>query len=712
MLQHIARPRMARLWMGLLVLLVALSPVTALAAPAAQFGSLVGADAADGAQPLPLGQYGVADLENGDSVTYEVVIPESALYLITAVDDVAAQDFDLLVTDETGAELYDDIFGTVELELQPGTVTLQFTAVADNALVFVVLGQIGALSDDEDQPGQLVPGSFYIGESISGARYATISVPATTYPQQVLVYLEPGEGDDFYAYVEGENVYSWWSSDSGDSLLRFWTYGGDYTLMLEPYDRRSSITAIVFLTGQPTPVEFDVPLEDNLPAGGTEVIYELQVDASYTNLELAVEGDEELGVTLLDTYYNSNVYYSSYGEASTTIDSLFPGVYYVLVQATEAYEEDVAFTLTITGEAGRPAVALENGVPYEDTFQPEEASILYTFDVTTPGALISVSIVDAPADTDFDLNAGIRPGYSNWSIYAYGSEDVLVFAAPIAGTYYVNITSNGSDGDFTILVEEGDLAPMLGSGDVVVGTVAAGGRAAYILPIDKAGQILTVALVGPTDVDLDLVVTGYNANGDNVFSSGGYSGGSAEITSFISSEPGLYEIAVNGAYIEEDANFFIQAQAVDPRFFAGQWAVDAVASSAFGSDGYSALQATGAPDTPTPGDLPTAWASQDPDGGAETLELAYGVPVNPAAIAIYETYNPGSIVLIEAYNADADEWVVLWEGAVEESDTPFRIYSPALAPVDFVTDQIRLTLDTSVVTGWNEIDAVQLFGRP
>jgi NitT/TauT family transport system permease protein len=56
--------------------------------------------------------------------------------------------------------------------------------------------------------------------------------------------------------------------------------------------------------------------------------------------------------------------------------------------------------------------------------------------------------------------------------------------------------------------------------------------------------------------------------------------------------------------------------------------------------------------------------------------------------------------------------LVLWEGAVEESDTPFRIYSPALAPVDFVTDQIRLTLDTSVVTGWNEIDAVQLFGRP
>ncbi|MCB0183639.1 MAG: hypothetical protein KDE31_05215, partial [Caldilineaceae bacterium] len=217
---------------------------------------------------------------------------------------------------------------------------------------------------------------------------------------------------------------------------------------------------------------------------------------------------------------------------------------------------------------------------------------------------------------------------------------------------------------------------------------------------------------GPEDADLDLTVNGYNEQGDSILNLSGYSSGSAEAVSYLLPEAGLYEVAVNASYSENGGYFFIQAQLVDPRFFGSQWAVDATASSQFGDENYSALQATGPSDTPTAGDQITAWASKDANGGVETLDLVFEVPVTPSGLAIVESYNPGAITTIEAYDIDTDTWVAIYEGTAGPVDEAYRVFIPEITPVDFVTTQIRLTLDTSTVEGWNEIDAVQLFGRP
>jgi hypothetical protein len=224
--------------------------------------------------------------------------------------------------------------------------------------------------------------------------------------------------------------------------------------------------------------------------------------------------------------------------------------------------------------------------------------------------------------------------------------------------------------------------------------------------------MLTVVLVGPEDADLDLSVNGFNSSGDSILSLSGYSSGSAEVLSGQLAEPGLYEVAVSSSYSEEGGYFFIEADVIDPRFFGSQWAVEAVASSVFGEEDYSAMQATGANDTPNAGDYPTAWASLEADGGTETLELTYDVPVKPTGLAIFESYNPGAITTIEAYNGDDDEWVAIYEGEAGAIEEASRVFIPEITAVDFTTDQIRLTLDTAAVPGWNEIDAVQLFGRP
>jgi hypothetical protein len=695
----------------LLACLLALNPFAVIAAPVAQFGSLGSDEDAPQGEALLLGEYAFVDMLNGDSYVAQVTIPESGSYLVTAVDDATAEDFDLIVTDEAGNELFDDIFATTDLTLETGTVTLTFIAVTDSRLGFVVLGQIGGMSADQNQPGKLVPGSVYINDEVNDTLYATVSIPPSPYPRQVLIAFEPGEEDIFYAYAQGDNVYASTTTDTND-ILRFWTHGGDFSLEVSAYERRSELTLIVFVTGQPTSLTIGETVEDEVPAGATEVVYELVLDASYTGLELVTDGEDDLGVTLLDNYYDYDVYYSSYGEEELLIDSLYPGVYYVLVQAPEAAEDSIPFSLSITGEAGRQTAVLENGVGFEDEFVEGEASINYSFEVTNPGALVTVTLLGEDTEIDYDLNAGLRPGGTNWSSYSGGSDESLTFLAPIAGTYYVTVLSNDNTGAFTIQVNEGDPPPTLQTGSLFYDSVEGYSRNIYLLPIEEAGQLLSVILVGPQNADLDLTVNGYNSSGDNILSLSGYSSGSAEAVSYLLPEAGLYEVGVSSNYSQMGGYFFIQAQVIDPNFFGSQWAVDAVASSEYGEENNSALQATGPSDTAVAGDLPTAWAASEPDAGVETLELTYAVPVRPAGIAIVESYNPGAITMIEAYDIENDEWVAIYEGEAGPAEETYRIFIPELTPVEFVTDQIRLTLDTAAVSGWNEIDAVQLFGRP
>jgi hypothetical protein len=703
-----------RLAVFVLTALLIFSPMAVLAAPVNQFGTGSQGTAAEQgttAEPLLLGQYANVALASGESIRYELVIPESGPYLITAVDDEAAADFNLVITDGEGTEIYNDLFATTELTLETGTITLSFTATAGNLLFFVLLGQIGGMSSDENQPGKLLPGSIYIEENISDTRYATLSVPETTYPQQVLIVLQTDEEDVFYAYAEGENVYASTTSDT-NNIMNFWTQGGDYTIQVDPYERRSALSLIVFLSGRPAILTLDAPIEGQVSTGATEVVYELQLDANYTDLELAVESDEDLGITLLDTYYESTVYHSSYGEEDLVIDTLYPGVYYVLVQAPQMAEEDIPFSLSITGEAGRPTTMLETDVAFDDEFADNEHSINYSFEVVNPGALITVSLSGADEDTDFDINAGLRPGSNNWSSYSYGSDETLTFVAPVAGIYYVTVVSNDSEGVFTIQANEGEVAHTLESDAVFYDLVEGSSTNIYLLPIDEAGQLLTVSLVGPEDVDLDLSVTGYNAQGDSILSLSGYSSGSVEVASYVVSEAGLYQVSVSAAYSDEGGYFFIEAQVSDPRLFGAQWAVDATASSEFGDSDYAAIQAIGINDSADAVDSPTAWAAAEDDAGTETLELTFDVPVNPYALAIVESFNPGAITLVEAYDADADAWTILYEGGAAPIEETSRVFFPELTSVDFTTSQIRLTLDTAAVPGSNQIDAVQLFGRP
>ena len=702
--------RFSRLALLLTLLLVAAFVIlplhTAVAAPATQ-------DTGDEPVPLYLGEYVFQDMANGEFSDYQVTIPEAATYVITAVDEDEAVAFDLVITDGDGNELFNDIFETIELELTAGDIFLRFEAVDNAQLEFAVLGNIGEMSVDPLEPGILPTGGIYYDDRVSDPLYASLSVPETLYPQQVIIFLEPGEDDVFYISAEGDDIgYVDIEADESD-LLRFWTHGGDFLITAEAYERRSELTLIPFLSGPPSLLIVDESFDDGaIAAGETEVVYGLILDTPFEELTVDVDSAaDDINVTLLDRLYDGNYVESSFGEPALTVYDILPGIYYIIVETVDPPEEDVSVGILVTGAAGKPLELLESGVAVAGLFEEGDRDATYTLDVAAPGALVSVALASDVEDSDFDLEAGLNPDEVIWSTFTIGSDDKMSFVAPAAGTYYVRVLSNGGEGEYALTVEDQGIAPEVNVNGLTWGSVEEGAEVVYRLEVPEASSLLTIALVGQEDVDLDLRLAGYDDDGDTLAYASGYSAGPSEIVSAPMEEPGIYEIVVSAEF-SDGGNYVLLARLEDPNRMAGQWAVEAEASSQYGDEGYSPQQATGAPDTPAAGDFDTAWATEESDAGEQTLELTYAHSVIPHAVNIHENYNPGAVIAVEAYDAENDEWDVLWDGEAEAAEEPMRVFSPDLSPPDFATTAIRIVLDTDAVSGWNEIDAVELVGRP
>jgi hypothetical protein len=118
-------------------------------------------------------------------------------------------------------------------------------------------------------------------------------------------------------------------------------------------------------------------------------------------------------------------------------------------------------------------------------------------------------------------------------------------------------------------------------------------------------------------------------------------------------------------------------------------------------------QVVGPPNTDRNGDIPTAWASRNPDGGEEWLNVNYDRPVDIAEVRIRETYNPGAISKVTALLPNGQE-VTIWEGTQPPGEAPVDTGFQPLTRVQ--ANSVKIYMDTRRVPGWNEIDAVQLIG--
>lgn len=150
----------------------------------------------------------------------------------------------------------------------------------------------------------------------------------------------------------------------------------------------------------------------------------------------------------------------------------------------------------------------------------------------------------------------------------------------------------------------------------------------------------------------------------------------------------------------------------------GQWAVDAKASSTFASDlanpaaGYHPMRATGAPDAQHYGDVSEAWASKTADSGIEWLDLGYAKPVSATELRIRQNYGPGAIVKVELFEPGGTAHAV-FQGPDNTVYEPGAIswLIVKLEKTPYKVQRVKITLATNAVSGWNEIDAVQLVGE-
>ncbi len=120
-------------------------------------------------------------------------------------------------------------------------------------------------------------------------------------------------------------------------------------------------------------------------------------------------------------------------------------------------------------------------------------------------------------------------------------------------------------------------------------------------------------------------------------------------------------------------------------------------------------QATGAPDTLTPGDHNTAWAPAVADGGVEWLEAEFENAADLAKIVVRQTSNPGGVTKVVAIGDNGAE-IPIWAGedpskGQQLADTPFAVNGAINAK------RVRVYVDTRKMPGWEEIDAVQITGR-
>jgi hypothetical protein len=146
----------------------------------------------------------------------------------------------------------------------------------------------------------------------------------------------------------------------------------------------------------------------------------------------------------------------------------------------------------------------------------------------------------------------------------------------------------------------------------------------------------------------------------------------------------------------------------EDRDWVEQWASTASASSEYSSPGWSARQATGAPDTDYCEDRETAWASLEGDG-VDWLEVGFETAVYPTRIFIYETHSPGFIVQVDVKD-EAGDYHKVWEGLAAPVQECPRALLVDIEEMDRRVVAVRIQLYQRTYGNWNEIDAVRLIG--
>lgn len=135
-------------------------------------------------------------------------------------------------------------------------------------------------------------------------------------------------------------------------------------------------------------------------------------------------------------------------------------------------------------------------------------------------------------------------------------------------------------------------------------------------------------------------------------------------------------------------------------------------SSQYTTTSWSASKLIGAPDTyPSYGDIPTSWASASPDNQREHFTLGFGAGIQATHIGIFETYNPGAVDSIYVKYGNSSTFTLVWSATAAPAGS-VRLLDVTIPANALPVTAVRVALNSPLVSGWNEIDAVAISDQP
>jgi hypothetical protein len=142
-----------------------------------------------------------------------------------------------------------------------------------------------------------------------------------------------------------------------------------------------------------------------------------------------------------------------------------------------------------------------------------------------------------------------------------------------------------------------------------------------------------------------------------------------------------------------------------------QWANSVIGfSSQYDSTAWAATQALGAPNTPTYGDIETAWAPAPMDGTLEYITLGYSTPVYASSLTIRESNANGFVYRVDVLD-QSQALHTVWTGTDPRQPGSLADFLVSFAKTAFLVTGVEIYIDTNHELGaWEEIDAVQLSG--
>ncbi len=121
---------------------------------------------------------------------------------------------------------------------------------------------------------------------------------------------------------------------------------------------------------------------------------------------------------------------------------------------------------------------------------------------------------------------------------------------------------------------------------------------------------------------------------------------------------------------------------------------------------WGAIQATGAPNTNSCGDLPTAWSPRTSGSDPEWLKTTYDQAVYATGLRVHETYLPGFITGIDLVEPNGTVHALT---VPADTTTCGGYYVLSFAETAYLVNAIVVH---TAKPGYEEIDAVELTGIP